>query len=62
MATKTARVGERREALERYGALVREIAELRLAAERERQVNKRVELNLALRRLEQERAEAMERL
>lgn len=56
------KVSERREALERYGAVVREIANLRLAAERERQVNKRVELNLTIRRLEQERAEMLERL
>lgn len=52
----------RREALAVYGRLVREIARLRARAERESQVSRRVELNLALRKLEAELAEAKERL
>ncbi|MBK8057395.1 MAG: DUF4391 domain-containing protein [Gemmatimonadetes bacterium] len=62
VAASAPKVSERREALERYGVVVKEIAELRLAAERERQVNRRVELNLIIRRLEQERAEMLERI
>lgn len=62
VASTEAQVGERRDALARYGALVREMADLRLAAERERQVNRRVELNVKIRQLEQERAAVMERL
>lgn len=62
VATTAARVSERREALARYDETVRELAALRLAAEREKQITKRVELNLELRRLEQERAELLERL
>lgn len=62
VAATEARVSERREALARYHEVVRELAALRLAAEREKQINKRVELNLELRRLEQERVELLERL
>lgn len=52
----------RREALAVYARLVREIARLRTRAERESQVSRRVELNLALRKLEAELAEAKERM
>lgn len=52
----------RREALAAYARLVREIARLRARAERESQVSRRVELNLALRKLEAELAEAKQRL
>lgn len=62
IATTEARVSARREVLARYGALLREIAMLRAEAERERQVNKRVELNLAIRRLEDERELAIKQL
>lgn len=62
VAATAARVSERREALARYGEVIRELAALRLSAEREKQINKRVELNLELRRLEHERAELLERL
>ena len=59
IAATASRVSARRSALERYGALAREIEALRAQAERERQVNRRVELNLGIRRLESERDAAL---
>ncbi|MCC6930764.1 MAG: DUF4391 domain-containing protein [Gemmatimonadaceae bacterium] len=52
----------RREAMARYAAVRQELEALRLAAGRERQLNKRVELNLTIQRLEQELAGLLERL
>ena len=48
----------RREALDEYGRLEREIATLRAQAAKERQLNRRVDLNLETQRLEATRAEA----
>jgi hypothetical protein len=48
-----------REALATHTRLQRDIATLRTQAERERQMNRRVELNLAIKRLEGELARAM---
>jgi hypothetical protein len=52
----------RREALAEYDRLVRQIAALRAQAERESQINRRVELNLEIKRLEAEMAEAIKRM
>ncbi len=52
----------RREALVDYDRLARQIAVLRAQAERESQVNRRVELNLEIKRLEAEMAEATKRM
>lgn len=48
----------RRQALDRHEQLQREVASLRSQATRETQLNRRVELNLTIRRLEAELAEA----
>src|SRR5690606_7454189 len=48
----------RRDALQRHERLQREINRLRAQAAKERQLNRRVELNLTIRRLEAELAEA----
>jgi len=48
----------RRDALQRHERLQREIGRLRAQAAKERQLNRRVELNLTIRRLEAELAEA----
>lgn len=52
----------RREALERYDRLQREIGGLRAQATKETQLNRRVELNLTIRCLEAELAEASDSL
>ena len=59
IAATASRVSERPGALELYGALAREIEAMRAQAQRERQVNKRVELNVAIRRVESERDAAL---
>ncbi len=46
-------VERRRAALERHGALARDIAGLRAKAAREKQLNRRVDLNIEIQRLEQ---------
>jgi len=46
-------VERRRAALEAYGALARDIAGLRAKAAREKQLNRRVDLNIEIQRLEQ---------
>lgn len=48
------RAAERRDALAAYGRLTREIANLRARAQKETQINRRVELNLAIKRFESE--------
>lgn len=52
----------RREALEAHERLTHEIAALRAQAERESQVNRRVDLNLEIKRLQAALAEAIEKL
>jgi hypothetical protein len=52
----------RREALVEYDRLVRQIAALCAQAERESQINRRVDLNLEIKRLETELVEAMKRM
>lgn len=52
----------RREALAAHDRLAREIAGLRAQAERESQVNRRVDLNLEIKRLQVSLAEAIEKL
>ena len=52
----------RREALERHDQLSKEIASLRAQATAESQINRRVELNLTIRRLEAELAQAFDNL
>jgi hypothetical protein len=52
----------RREALAEYDHLVRQIANLRAQAEREPQINRRVDLNLEIKRLETELAESIKRM
>jgi hypothetical protein len=52
----------RRAALAEYARLVRQIANLRAQAERESQINRRVDLNLQIKRLETELAESMKRM
>lgn len=52
----------RREALRRYEELQRDISGLRSQAAKEKQLNRRVELNLTIRRLEAELAEASDNL
>ena len=46
-------IERRRAALEAYGALARDIAGLRAKAAREKQLNRRVDLNIEIQRLEQ---------
>jgi hypothetical protein len=58
LATSADRAGARRDALNAIGGLEAEAAKLRAAAAKERQVAKQVELNLALRRIEAELAQA----
>jgi hypothetical protein len=52
----------RREALAEYDCLVRQIANLRAQAERESQLNRRVDLNLEIKRLETELAVSIKRM
>jgi len=52
----------RREALVDYDRLTRQIAVLRAQAERESQINRRVDLNLGIKRLEAEMAAAIKRM
>jgi hypothetical protein len=52
----------RREALEEYDRLTRQIANLRAQAERESQINRRCELNLEIKRLEAEMVYAVKRM
>jgi hypothetical protein len=56
------RAAQRREALEECERLEAEIARLRAAATKEKQMARRVELNLELKRVEAARAEALARL
>jgi hypothetical protein len=53
---------DRRKALVEYDWIQREITSLRARAEKESQINRRVELNLAIRRLEGELALAAKNL
>lgn len=52
----------RRQALEDHGTLQREIASLRAQAGKEKQINRRVELNLAIQRLDARLGEALANL
>jgi hypothetical protein len=52
----------RREALVKYDHLVRQITALRAHAEKEPQISRRVDLNLEIKRLEDELAESMKRM
>ena len=52
----------RREALVKYDHLVRQITALRAQAEKESQISRRVDLNLEIKRLEDELAESMKRM
>lgn len=56
------RAAVRREALIRYDELALEIANLRARARKETQMNRRVEINLAVKRLEMELAAAIKKL
>lgn len=60
--TNSEEAGFRSEALVAYDRLTREIAILRAQAERESQVNRRVELNLEIKRLKTERAATEKKL
>jgi hypothetical protein len=51
-----------RDGLDAHGRLNRELAQLRAQTKRERQLNRRVELNLEIKRLEQELARVRKRL
>lgn len=55
-------VSARREALAEHGRLQREMSSLRAQAQRESQVNRRVELNLAIKRLEARLADVVANL
>lgn len=57
LPSSPASVGARRDGVRRYDALAREIAAMRRQGLREKQVPRRVELNLGIRRLEGEIAE-----
>jgi len=60
--TSSEAVTARREALAKYDHLVRQIAALRAQAEKEPQISRRVELNMEIKRLEAEMAEAIIRM
>lgn len=61
-ATSAERAAQRRDALQESARLYGEINRLRAAAEKERQMARRVELNLKLKRAEAARAEALAKL
>jgi hypothetical protein len=62
MPTDSQAASARREALVEQERLTRQIGIIRIQAERESQVNRRVELNLEIKRLQAELAEATENL
>jgi len=62
LPTRSEAVCARREALAEYGHLMQRITSLRTQAERELQINRRVELNLEIKRLEAELANVKSQL
>jgi hypothetical protein len=62
LSTRSETAAARREALAEYDRLVRQIAALRAQAERESQISRRVDLNMEIKRLEAEMAEAINRM
>lgn len=62
LSTGSQTAAARREALVEYDRLTRQIVALHAQAERESQINRRVELNLEIKRLEAEMAEVTKRM